>query len=70
MDKFAINREYRYSEIKKYVSEEIEELEYGNNEIGEQFLVFKDTNGLICSFILSGTVAGEYVYKCIWNEFF
>lgn len=55
----------------KCVTDDFVESEYGKELIGENFLVFKEVESKrVCSFILTGGVGGDYVYKCIWNEFF
>jgi hypothetical protein len=68
---FELNKSYPYQEIEKWVEED-EELsltEYGEETIGENFLVMKnDYSADVISFILDGTRGGEYMYKVIYKD--
>ena len=68
---FNINKTYHYNNIEKFINNcnGFELIEYGENIIGMNFLVIKDTETDGCiSFVLTGR-SSEYFYKCIYSDF-
>jgi hypothetical protein len=68
---FEKYKDYPYSQIAaaepKY-PEEGQLKEFGSNSVGESFLVLSLASGKLYSFILTGALAGEYIYTCVYAE--
>ena len=68
---FEKGKDYFFNkDIDEFIGEEnIEVDEHGHNIIGENFLVLKENELKIVSFILSGTTSNDYIYTCIYTDF-
>lgn len=61
---------YGYKTIETFAEENYFEVEeFGNNRIGEGFLILRHPNkDQVTSFVLSGSSISEYVYECIYSD--
>ena len=63
---FELNKNYNYNTIVNSINADWSINEYGENEIGNNFIslenAMEDTR---YSFVLTGFM-GRYIYKCIW----
>ena len=70
---FKFDKEYTYSDIHDFVDETDGRYimnEYGVERIGEHFIVIGDTvTDAVVSFVLSGTLSTNYVYRCVYSDF-
>ena len=66
---FDINLEYKYSTIEKHMlNSEFLFTEHGPQLVGQNFLVLEDESDTVVSFMLSGTMGEEFIYKCIYLD--
>lgn len=62
-------RNYNFIVIENYAyANDYEISDLGNNVIGENFLILKNENGEVISFVLTGTTGSEYIYECIYMD--
>jgi hypothetical protein len=67
---FELDKTYSYSKLEKWVEDddELTLSEWGEELIGENFLVIKnDFSDEVISFVLIG-VSGEYIYKVVYMD--
>ena len=58
-----------YNTIEEYATKNDYEItELGNELIGEHFLVLKNDDGEVGSFVLSGVQDGVYLYQCVYAD--
>ena len=63
-----IGNNYGFNETEIYANNNNFNLsEYGNNLVGEQFVVLKADDDIVISFILVG-FSSSYIYQCIYND--
>ena len=64
------NKNYSYSEIEDFaaVREDYTMTAYGEELIGEHFIVLKGPRDITISFILNSYKADGYNYKCIYSD--
>ena len=64
------NQDYKYETIDQFARENECEIEsYGNSVIGENFLILRDEDNRVISFILTGTTFDHSIYTCVYNDF-
>jgi len=67
--KIEINKEYKYSHLEEVLGEDFDMEDIGRFSIGENFLVFRHTErDITISFVLTGTMGEDSIYKCIYKE--
>lgn len=61
---------YNYREIEKRASDLDAQLTaQGPEVIGENFIVAKDPQGMVASYMLSSASAKEYYYECVYTDY-
>jgi len=75
MKNFKLDYVYSQSNIDKIVQEydpesiNIEDYEYGYENIGECFAVYKEIDeNKVVSFVLTAASGKEYMWKCVYND--
>jgi len=60
---------YRYVFLEEFSQDNDCSLEeFGNEIVGEHFIVLRDEDDKVISFVLIGA-SSQYIYECIYNEF-
>lgn len=66
---FEKGKSYNFNEIEEFVNDNQEEItmeEYGEDVIGEGFIVLKEGNNTV-SFMLDGVGSNGFTYQCIFK---
>jgi len=68
---FKLDSEFYYSSIDNFNDENCNFTltEYGENLIGENFLVLKDNGGSVISFVSTGYGTNGIIYKVVYTDF-
>ena len=62
--------DYRYQDIERILGNVCEIHEFGNNTIGENFIVAKHSMiDETSSFVLTGTTSNDYIYTCVYTDY-
>jgi hypothetical protein len=70
MEQVKKNQDYKYGIISQFAREnEYEMEEYGNCVIGENFLVLRNEDNKVISFMLTETTFDYSMWTCIYNDF-
>jgi len=66
---FEIYKTYKFSTIEDYTEKnQMNIIEHGENLIGEDFIIIKDSKNKTISFVLTGTQGDDYLYQCIYKD--
>jgi hypothetical protein len=68
---FKLDSEFYYSAIYNFCDEnpDFTLTEHGENIIGESFLVLKDDDGSVISFVSTGYGTNGTIYKVVYTDF-
>ena len=76
MDKFRVGEQWSFTIIEEIMDnanakeDRFTLKEYGENYIGENFIVIKDEDEEKCvSFVLWAVQGQKYIYKCIYSDY-